>query len=101
MEGLTSTDRAILDIVLEHHRQLQTTGHADRVTVERMAARIGVEPVSILSSIKHLIGLCLLGMKPGSGQWPNEYLLALPRRLAAATSSVAAHLVPDELVPPF
>jgi hypothetical protein len=25
MPGLTSTDRAILDIVAEHHRQLQTT----------------------------------------------------------------------------
>jgi hypothetical protein len=77
--GLSNTDRAILDIIAEHHRQLQTTGHSDRVTVEKMAARIGVEPMSVRSSIKHLIGLCLLGVKPGSGQWPNEYLLALPK----------------------
>jgi hypothetical protein len=51
----------------------QNTG---RLTIERMAVHIGVEPMSIISSIKHLIELCLLGVRPGGGQRPHEYLLA-------------------------
>jgi hypothetical protein len=37
-----------------------------------------------------LIELCLLGVKPGGGQRPHEYLPALPRRVATALAAAAA-----------
>ncbi len=86
--GLTALDRAILDMLAEHYRRLQVQGSAGSVTIEKMAAHIGSEPMSIRSSIKHLIELCLLGVQPGGGQRPHEYLPALP---AAA----------DDAAPPF
>src|SRR5437016_5771687 len=82
--GLSPLDRTILDILAEHYRRLQVQGFAGSVTIEKMAAHVGVETLSIRSSIKHLIELCLLGVKPGGGQRPHEYLPALPRRLAGS-----------------
>jgi len=46
--------------------------------------------MSIRSSISRLIELCLLGVKPGGGQRPHEYLAALPRRIAASMSAAVA-----------
>jgi hypothetical protein len=95
--GLSALDLAILDILAEHYRRLQVKGFAGSVTIEKMAAHVGVETLSIRSSIKHLIELCLLGVKPGGGQRPHEYLPALPRCLAASLSTAAA----DDDLPPF
>ncbi len=53
--------------------------------------------MSIRSSISRLIELCLLGVKPGGGQRPHEYLLALPRRVAASLSAAAS----DDALPQF
>ena len=40
-------------------------------------------------SLVHLVELAVLGIKPGSGRRPHEYLLALPKRIA------------EDDVPPF
>jgi hypothetical protein len=48
--GLSSVELATLDIVAEHHRRLRNDGFAGSVTIEKMAAHVGVETLSIRSS---------------------------------------------------
>jgi hypothetical protein len=62
-----------------------------------MADKTGADPPNIRSSLARLVGLALIGLKPGYGQYANEYLLALPWRVAASMAAVAA----DDDVPPF
>jgi hypothetical protein len=80
--ALSELDRAILDVIAEHYRRIHIQGFALRLTVARMATHVGAEPMSIRSSLAHLVELALLGIKPGSGRRPHEYLLALPKRIA-------------------
>jgi hypothetical protein len=79
---LTKLDREILDVIAERARQIHTQGFARRLRIEWMAAHVGTEPMTIRSSLAHLVELAVLGIKPGSGRRPHEYLLALPKRLA-------------------
>jgi hypothetical protein len=80
--ALSELDHEILDVIAERYRRIHIQGFAFRLTVERMAAHLGAEPMSIRSSLAHLVELAVLGIKPGSGRRPHEYLLALPKRLA-------------------
>jgi hypothetical protein len=87
--GLSELDREILDLIAERYRQIHTQGFAGRLRIEWMAAHVGAEPMSIRLSLAHLVELAVLGIKPGSGRRPHQYLLALPKRIA------------EDDVPPF
>jgi hypothetical protein len=86
---LSELDRAILDVICDWHRRMRDDGYAGRITFEKMAHHIGAEPMSIRSSLARLVGFALIAIKPGGGQRPNEYLMALPRRLVASMATAA------------
>jgi hypothetical protein len=48
-----------------------------------MVAHVGAEPKHQIVA-RALVELAVLGIKPGSGRRPHEYLLALPKRFAEA-----------------
>jgi hypothetical protein len=90
--GLTKTEVAVLSAVAEYYRVLDQRGYARPPSIEQMALSSGARPVDITTAVKRLVSLALLGVKPGSGRWRNEYLIALPKRLA--TSLMAAEDAP-------
>jgi|SRR5882672_639639 hypothetical protein len=96
--GLSELDRQILDVIVEYYRQLAQRGYASFPSIEQMAKSSGARPIDISGAIKRLVGLALLAVRPGSGRWRNEYLPALPRKLAATLGAPAADDVP---APPF
>jgi len=49
-----------------------------------MALDLDAVPRDVRAAIWRLIGLCLVGVRPGAGQRPSEYMLALPRRTVAS-----------------
>jgi len=51
----------------------------------------------VRAAVRHLIELCLVGVRPGAGQRASEYLMALPKRTIAAMAAAAA----DDAPPPF
>ena len=90
--------REILDVIAERYRQIHAQGFAGRLRIKWIAAHVGTEPMSIRLSLAHLVELAVLGIKPGSGRRPHEYLLALPKRTIAATEAAT---VESEPAPPF
>ena len=90
--------REILDVIAERYRQIHAQGFAGRLRIKWIAAHVGAEPMSIRLSLAHLVELAVLGIKPGSGRRPHEYLLALPKRTIAATEAAT---VESEPAPPF
>jgi hypothetical protein len=87
-----------LDVIAERYRQIHAQGFAGRLRIKWIAAHVGAEPMSIRLSLAHLVELAVLGIKPGSGRRPHEYLLALPKRTVAATEAAT---VESEPAPPF
>ena len=95
--GLSELDRQILDAIVEYYRQLAQRGYASLPSIEMMAKSAQVRSIDITGAIKHLVELCLVAVRPGSGARRNEYLMCLPRRVVAVMASAAA----DDDVPPF
>jgi hypothetical protein len=62
----------------------------------RLAEANRTEPIYVSTAVKHLVGLGLIAVLPGRGNWANTYLLALPKRVVASMLAAAA-----EDVPPF
>jgi hypothetical protein len=96
--GLTDLDRKLLDGLCEHHRRLHVEGYAGRLSIETLALGLNAVPRDVRASISRLIGLALIGVKPGAGARASEYLLALPKRVVAVMARAAAE---DEPAPPF
>ncbi len=96
--GLTTLDRQVLDAVATYYGPLRERGYASFPSIEPMAKSARVRSIDITGAIKRLVGLALLAVRPGSGRWRNEYLPALPRKLAATLGAPAADDVP---APPF
>jgi hypothetical protein len=95
--GMTTLDRQVLDAVATYYGLLRERGYASFLSIEMMAQSAQVRSIDITGAIRHLVELCLIAVRPGSGARRNEYLLALPKR-AVAAMSVAA--VEDDR-PPF
>jgi hypothetical protein len=72
-------------------------GNADALRMVVECARPHLDPRDIRSSVAQLLGHGLIGIKPGSGRYANEYLLALPRRIAGSMLAAVA----DEALPLF
>jgi DNA-binding Lrp family transcriptional regulator len=66
-QDLSELDRAMLDIIFDWHRRMQDDGCADRITFEKMSSRVGVEPMRIRRSVRHLVDLGVIAIKPGGG----------------------------------
>jgi hypothetical protein len=96
MAGLTTLDRQVLDAVATYYGLLHERGYASFASIEMMAQSAHVRSIDISGAIKHLTELGLIAVRPGSGTRRNEYLMCLPRRVAAAMSAAAA-----EDLPPF
>jgi hypothetical protein len=94
--GLSELDRQILDATVGYYRLLHERGYASFPSIEQMAKSAQVRSIDVTTAIKSLVGLALLAVKPGAGARRNEYLMCLPRRVAAALSTTAA-----EDAPPF
>ncbi len=94
--GLTKAEFTVLSAVATYYRLLDQRGYASSPTIEDMALSIGARPIDITSAIEHLISPCLVAVRPGSGRWPNQYLPALPKRMAASLAPAAV-----EDGPPF
>ncbi len=95
--GLSELDRQILDVIAGYYRRLRAEGFASFPTIEMMAKSSGARSIDISGAIRRLVGLALIAVRPGSGRYANEYLLCLPKRVAASLSSTAA----DDALPPL
>jgi hypothetical protein len=95
--SLTKDELAVLSAVVEYYRLLDQRGYARPPTIEMMAQSAQVRSIDITSAINHLTELGLVAVKPGAGARRNEYLLALPRRVAKSMLATAA----DDAAPPF
>jgi len=84
--GLSELDRAVLDAVAVYYRLLDQRGYARPPTIEQMAQSAQVRSIDISDAIKHLVGLALLPVKPGSGARRNEYLPAEASRCSDGDS---------------
>jgi hypothetical protein len=62
-----------------------------------MALDLDAVPRDVRAAVRHLIGLALIGVRPGAGQRASEYLLALPKKLTLASLATAA----ADDAPPF
>lgn len=71
-------DRQILDIIAGYYRLLEQRGYASFPSIEQMAQSDQVRSIDVTSAIRHLVGLALIAVRPGSGARRNEYLPALP-----------------------
>jgi hypothetical protein len=60
------------------------------VSEETIAGHVRADKATVVRSVKHLVGLGLLAVLPGSGPRSSRYLSALPR-------AVASKLVPEPL----
>jgi hypothetical protein len=58
------------------------------VSEETIAGHVHADKSTVVRSVRHLTGLGLLAVMPGSGPQPSRYLMALPR-------AVASKLVPE------
>jgi len=94
--GLSELDHQVLDAIMGYYRLLDQRGQASVPSIEMMAKSSGVRPIDITSAIRHLIELCLIAVRPGSGARRNEYLSCLPKRVVASMSVAAV-----EDAPPF
>src|SRR5260370_24203826 len=79
--GLSELDRKLLDGLCEHHRRLHVEGYAGRLSIERMALDLRAVPRDVRAAVRHLVELCLVGVRPGAGRRASEYLMALPKKL--------------------
>jgi hypothetical protein len=64
----------ILDVIAGYFRLLRERGHASFPSIEQMAQSARVRSIDIGGAIRHLVGLCLIAVRPGSGARRNEYL---------------------------
>jgi hypothetical protein len=96
--GLSGLELALLSAIAGYHRQLQEKGGAGSLSMLRLANANRTEPIYLSTAVRNLISLGLIAVKPGRGNWANEYLPALPRKVIASMLSAAAEDVP---VPPF
>jgi hypothetical protein len=93
--GLTDLGRAVLWAIAGYYRRLAERGHAGLLSYERLADTAGRGDVQcIKAAVRHLVELGLIAVNPGSGPCANEYLPALPRRIAASLSTAAADAPP-------
>ncbi len=95
-QGLNAVERGVLSCIAEHFRQLAARGYGPGLSYDRLGHHLDVDPVRVKWAVSLLREFGLIGIKPASGQRPNEYLLALPRRLATSLSTAA-----DDELPPF
>jgi hypothetical protein len=96
--GLSGLELALLSAIAEYHRQLQEKGDAGSLSFLRLAEANRTEPIYVSTAVRNLISLGLIAVKPGRGNWANEYLPALPRKVIASMSAAAAD---DAPAPPF
>jgi hypothetical protein len=88
--GLSDLELALLSAVAAYHRQLQEKGEACSLSMLRLASANRTEPIYVSTAVRNLISLGLIAVKPGRGNWANEYLPALPRKVIASMSTAAA-----------
>jgi hypothetical protein len=93
--GLSGLELALLSAIAGYHRQLQERGGAASLSLLRLAEANRTETQYVSFAVKHLVSLGLIAVKPGRGNWANEYLPALPRKV------IASLLAADDDVPPF
>src|SRR5437660_9550895 len=94
MPGLSALDRAILGAIAEHYRRLHVDGFAGSLSFMRLADANDTDPKYVQAAVKRLVGLGLIGVRPGAGHRANTYLPALPRRTMAAMATAAADDAP-------
>jgi hypothetical protein len=89
--GMNDVERGVLSAIAEHFRRL----HAGmRLSYDRIAHHLDVDSVQVKWAVYRLVELGLVAVQPGAGPVPNEYLPALPKRLAASLLAVPAEEVP-------
>lgn len=54
------------------------------LSYNRLGHRLDTDPVNVRWAVDRLVELGLVGVERGSGARANEYLPALPKRLAAS-----------------
>jgi len=86
MPDLTHTAGHVLAFLAGHFAK---DGSA-LVSEETIAEHVHADKSTVVRSVRHLIGLGLLAVLPGSGPRSSRYLPALPR-------AVASKLVPEPL----
>jgi hypothetical protein len=94
--GLNAVELGVLSAIAEHFRQLAERGYGPRLSYDRMARRLGVDPAHVKWAVYRLLELGLVGVQSGRGGQANTYSMTLPKRVAA---SLAAAAVDDG--PPF
>jgi hypothetical protein len=81
--GLSDTERAVLAAVAGFHRDLREQRRAVSLSHDRLAQRIGVQPVQVQWAVDRLVELGLITLQPGRGGMPNQFFPArtvpLPR----------------------
>jgi len=82
--GLSGLELAVLAAVAGHHRQIRERGYAPSLSLQRLAGANRTEAKYVMFAVRRLVELGLRAVRPGSGSRPNEYLPALPKRLAAS-----------------
>jgi hypothetical protein len=92
--GLSGLELALLSAIVEYHRQLRDKGYAGPLSLLRLAEANRTEPQYVSFAVRNLISLGLIAVLPGRGNWANEYLPALPRKVIASMSAAAADDVP-------
>jgi hypothetical protein len=97
--GLTNLELGVLSAIAGYYRRLAERGYAGLLSYERLADAAGRGDVQcIKAAIRHLVELGPIAVNPGSGPRANEYLLALPKRVAASMSTA---VIEDLPAPPF
>jgi hypothetical protein len=87
--GLSRFELAVLDVIAEHHRRA-CRGSAARLSLESLGFDLGgSSPRTVSAAINRLVGMGLLGVRPGNGRAGSQYLPALPRS-AMVTAALAA-----------
>jgi len=92
--GLSRLELAILGAIAEHCRRLHVDGFAGSLSFMRLADANDTDPKYVQAAVKRLVGLGLIGVRPGAGHRANTYLPALPRRTMAAMATAAADDAP-------
>jgi hypothetical protein len=80
--GLNEIERGVLAAIRDGHRQIIERGYGPRLSFNRLAYHLNVDPIHIKWAVYRLRELGLIGVQSGCGGQPNAYSMVLPKRVA-------------------
>jgi hypothetical protein len=95
--GLNAVELGVLAAIRDSYRQVMEKGYGPRLSFNRLAYHLNVDPIHVRWAVYRLRESGLIGVQSGRGGQANAYSMALPKRVAGSMLAAAA----EDDVPPI